>query len=67
MEFPLDTQGSESRLDADERAKQCHVVVDTLHVLARFGPSDPDTASPRYPHVQGGSVAYRTVRFATTA
>jgi hypothetical protein len=30
-------------------------------------PSAPDTAPPRYPHVQGGSAAYRTARFATAA
>jgi hypothetical protein len=30
-------------------------------------PSAPDAAPPRYPHVQGGSAAYRTARFATTA
>jgi hypothetical protein len=30
-------------------------------------PSAPDVAPPRYPHVQGGSAAYRTARFATAA
>jgi hypothetical protein len=30
-------------------------------------PSAPDAALPRYPHVQGGSAAYRTARFATAA
>jgi hypothetical protein len=30
-------------------------------------PSAPDAAPPRYPHVQGGSTAYRTARFATAA
>ena len=30
-------------------------------------PSAPDAAPPRYPHVQGGSAAYRTARFATAA
>jgi hypothetical protein len=30
-------------------------------------PSAPDAAHLRYPHVQGGSVAYRTARFATAA
>jgi hypothetical protein len=30
-------------------------------------PSAPDAAPPRYPHVQGGSAAYRTARFATVA
>jgi hypothetical protein len=29
--------------------------------------SAPDVAPPRYPHVQGGSAAYRTARFATAA
>jgi hypothetical protein len=28
-------------------------------------PSAPDAAPPWYPHVQGGSAAYRTARFAT--
>jgi hypothetical protein len=32
-----------------------------------FRPSAPDVAPPRYPHVQGGSAAYRTARFATAA
>jgi hypothetical protein len=30
-------------------------------------PSAPDVAPPRYPHVQGGSAAYRTARFVTAA
>jgi hypothetical protein len=30
-------------------------------------PSAPDAAPPRYPHVQGGSAAYRTARFAMAA
>jgi hypothetical protein len=30
-------------------------------------PSAPDAAPPRYPHVQGGSAAYRTARFAMMA
>jgi hypothetical protein len=30
-------------------------------------PSAPDAAPPRYPHVQGGSAAYQTARFATAA
>jgi hypothetical protein len=30
-------------------------------------PSAPDAAPPRYPHVQGGSAAYRTARLATVA
>jgi hypothetical protein len=30
-------------------------------------PSAPDAAPLRYPHVQGGSVAYRTARFAMAA
>jgi hypothetical protein len=30
-------------------------------------PSALDAAPPRYPHVQGGSAAYRTARFATAA
>jgi hypothetical protein len=29
-------------------------------------PSALDAAPPRYPHVQGGSVAFQTARFATT-
>ena len=36
MEIPLDTQGSETRLDVDERVEQCCVVVGNLHVLAQF-------------------------------
>jgi hypothetical protein len=30
-------------------------------------PIAPDAVPPRYPHVQGGSAAYRTARFVTTA
>jgi hypothetical protein len=30
-------------------------------------PSAPDAAPLRYPHVQGGSVVFRTARFATAA
>jgi hypothetical protein len=30
-------------------------------------PSAPDVAPPRYPHVQGGSATFRTVRFVTAA
>jgi hypothetical protein len=30
-------------------------------------PSAPDVAPPRYPHVQGGSAAYRTARFVMSA
>jgi hypothetical protein len=30
-------------------------------------PSAPDVAPPRYPHIQGGSVALRTARFTTAA
>jgi hypothetical protein len=30
-------------------------------------PSAPDAAPSRYPHVQGGSAAYRTAMFATAA
>jgi hypothetical protein len=30
-------------------------------------PSAPDAAPLMYPHVQGGSVAYRTARFTTAA
>jgi hypothetical protein len=36
MELPLDVQGSESRLDVDERIEQCRAVTSVLHVLVRF-------------------------------
>jgi hypothetical protein len=30
-------------------------------------PSAPDAASPRYPHVHGGSATFQTARFVTVA
>ena len=65
MELPLDAQSSGRRLDVDERVEQCRAVADVLPRTVR--PSAPDVAPPRYPHVQGGSAAYRTARFATAA
>jgi hypothetical protein len=48
----------------DVRVEQCRAVVGVLHILVWFV---LDAAPPRYPHVQGGSVVYRTARFETTA
>jgi hypothetical protein len=67
MELPLDAQSSGRRLDVDERVEQCRAVVGVLSRPRTVRPSAPDAAPPRYPHVQGGSAAYRTARFATTA
>jgi hypothetical protein len=66
MELPLDAQSSGRRLDVDERVEQsCSRRRPSRPRTVR--PSAPDAAPPRYPHVQGGSAAYRTARFATAA
>jgi hypothetical protein len=67
MVLPLDAQSSGRRLDVDERVEQCRAVAGVLQRPRTVRPSAPDAAPPRYPHVQGGSAAYRTARFATTA
>jgi hypothetical protein len=36
MELPLDAQGSERRLDVDERVEQCCAVIGDLHILTWF-------------------------------
>jgi hypothetical protein len=36
MELPLDAQGSERRIDVDERVEQCCAVASDLHIIVWF-------------------------------